>query len=128
MAEHCGVIQSITRLRRNIYKLTFRVHTVGAGDDGEIDPVGGLPHMFEAEIRLTDRGFTAVADEALDEFLTLLAEYPDAALIGKENYGKWIVGRIAGDIFDRLRDDMTLSSRSWSEIKAYMDEKGSAGR
>ncbi len=128
MAEHCGVIQSITRLRRNIYKLTFRVHTVGAEDDGEIDPVGGLPHMFEAEIRLTDRGFTVVADEALDECLTLLAEYPDAALIRKENYGKWIVGRIAGDIFDRLRDDMTLSSRSWSEFKAYMDEKGSAGR
>ena len=125
MAEYCGVIQSITRLRRNVYKLTFRVHVVGTEDEEEMEVAARGPHMFEAEIRLRDGGFTAVPDEKLDECLGLLEEYPDAALLGKDVYRKWIVGKIADEMFDRLREDMTLSPRSWKEIEAFIEQRRS---
>ena len=125
MADYCGVIQSITRLRRNVYKLTFRMHNIGTEDEEEMEVTGREPHVFEAEIRLRDGGFTVVADEKLDECMSLLGEYPDAALLGKDNYRKWIVGKIADGIFDRLREDMTLSARSWKELGAYMEQRRS---
>ncbi len=116
MAEYCGVVQSMVRLSRNLYSLTFRVHE--AGTDGKFEEVGREldPAVYSAEIQLRESGFTVIPEEKLDECMRLLEKYPDAALTGSDLFRKRVVGEIADEIFGQIRDHRTLQVRSWKEI------------
>lgn len=126
MAEYCGVVQSMVRVSRNLYSLTFRVHE--GGTDGKLEEVGGEldATVYSAEIQLRDSGFTVIPEEKLGECLRLIRDYPDAAPGGADLFRKRVVGEIADEIFGQIRDHRTLQVRSWKEIA--LPEAGSVTR
>ncbi|MCL4538724.1 MAG: hypothetical protein M1378_03875 [Bacteroidetes bacterium] len=125
MAEYCGVVQSMVRVRRDMYNLTFRVHEAGAEENNSANEARLDRTVYTAEIQMRGDGFTVIPEEKLDECMKLLDEYPDQALLGIDLYKKRIVGMIADKIFGRIRDDRTLQVRSFIEI-ASVEEEGRA--
>lgn len=116
MAEYCGVVQSMVRLNRNLYSLSFRVHQ--AGTEGNVEEVG--PELdstvYSAEIEFRGSGFRAIPRGELDECMRLLDEDPDVASLGTDLFRKRVVGEIADEIFGQIRKHRTLQVRSWKEI------------
>ena len=127
MAEYCGIVQRMVRVRRDLYSLTFRVDQErDAGDHGD-DVVEPDHAIYTAEIELSGEGIKVVPEEKLGECMRLIDEYPDQAILGKELGRKRIVGLVADKIFGRMRDDRTLQVRNWIEVASAGGREGADG-
>ena len=101
MAEYYGVIQSITRLRTNVYSLTFRIHD---SDEEETAKNEEERQIFETTITLKGEGLDAEMEKELGECVKLFRENAAATDLPESDQHKWRIGALANEIMASLAD------------------------